>query len=343
LSKAGLTRPTPETFPSCAVIDANSIGSKFDRLALKGLILGGLSCFQNLARLELSPRASWKGFLKIADVTVPVGLYSAASTSDRIALHTINRPTGHRVRREFVDAETGDSVERDDQVKGYEVANDEYVSVEPDEIAGIIPHGDKTLTVSAFVDLAGVDDLYFDKPYYLGPSDRSADETFALVREGMRKAKVAAVAEAVLFRRARKVLIRALDGGLVASMLNYDYEVRPASQAFSEIPAKEITGEMLDLAVHIIKTKEGAFDPRKFEDRYEDALAALVKLKLESKAIPKRAPQRSEPTVNLMQALRESASAGAQKRSSGKALPKKKTGRRGAAKPKPASPRRKAG
>ena len=222
------------------------------------------------------------------------------------------------------------------------MAKDEYVSVEPDEIAAIIPHGDKTLTVSAFVDLADVDDLYFDKPYYLGPSDRSADETFALVRDGMRAAKVAAVAQAVLFRRARTVLIRALDEGLVASTLNYDYEVRSAKQAFSEIPAKEITGEMLDLAIHIIKTKKGAFDPREFEDRYEDALAELVKLKLEGKAIPKRAPPKSEPTVNLMQALRDSAAAGAS-RPSGKAATKKKTGRRAAAKAKPAAPRRKAG
>ena len=288
----------------------------------------------------MSPRASWKGFLKIADVTVPVGLYSAASTSERIALHTINRPTGHRVRREFIDAETGKAVERDDQVKGYEVAKDEYVSVEPDEIAAIIPHGDKTLTVSAFVDLAGVDDLYFDKPYYLAPSDRSADETFALVREGMRKAKVGAVAEAVLFRRARTVLVRALDDGLAVSMLNYDYEVRPAKQAFSDIPKKEIAGEMLDLAVHIIKTKQGAFDPRKFEDRYEDALAELVKLKLQGKQIPKHAPAPRERTVSLVQALRESA-AGAPP--SGKAAAKKKTGRRAAAKAKPAPPRRKAG
>ena len=260
----------------------------------------------------MPPRASWKGFLKIADVTVPVGLYAAASTSERIALHTINRPTGHRVRREFVDTETGETVERDDQVKGYEVAKDEYVSIEPEEIEAVIPHGDKTLIVSAFVDLAGVDDLYFDKPYYLGPADRSADESFALVRQGMRAAKVAAVAQAVLFRRARTVLIRSLDGGLVASTLNYDYEVRSAEQAFSGISAKAITGEMLDLAVHIINTKQGAFDPRKFEDRYEDALAELVKLKLEGKEIPKRAPARSEPTVNLMQALRDSAAAGAQ-------------------------------
>jgi len=274
---------------------------------------------------------------------VPVGLYAAASTSERIALHTINRPTGNRVRREFVDAETGEAVDRDAQVKGYEVAKGEYVSVEPDEIAAIIPHGDKTLAVSAFVDLADVDDVYFDKPYYLGPSDRSAGETFAVVREGMRKAKVAAVAQAVLFRRVRTVLIRPLDKGLAASTLNYDYEVRSADQAFSDVPKKAITGEMLDLAVHIIKTKQGAFDPRKFEDRYEDALAELVKLKLEGKAIPRRAPQPSEPVVNLMQALRDSAAAGARKRASGKPAAKKKTGRRAAAKAKPAAPRRKAG
>jgi DNA end-binding protein Ku len=289
----------------------------------------------------LPPRASWKGFLKIAEVTVPVGLYAAASTMERIALHTINRPTGNRVRRQFVDADTGEMVERDDQVKGYEVAKDEYVSVEPDEIAAIIPHGDKTLSVCAFVDLAEVDDLYFDKPYYLGPSDRSADETFALVREGMRAANVAAVAQAVLFRRVRTVLIRSFDKGLFASTLNYDYEVRSAAEAFSGISAKSITGEMLDLAVHIIKTKQGAFDPREFHDRYEGALADLVKLKLEGKAVPKRAAPRSEATVNLMQALRDSA--GAHSPRSGKTAAKKKTGRRAAAKAKPAAPRRKAG
>ncbi len=95
----------------------------------------------------MSPRASWKGFLKVAEEAAPVALYAAASTTERIALHTINRSTGHRVRREFVDAETGQTVERDDQVKGYEVAKDEYVTLEPEEIEAVIPHGDKTLSV----------------------------------------------------------------------------------------------------------------------------------------------------------------------------------------------------
>jgi DNA end-binding protein Ku len=289
----------------------------------------------------LPPRASWKGFLKIAEVTCPVALYAAASTTDRVALHTINRPTGNRIRRQFVDAGTGETVERDDQVKGYEVGKDEYISVEPDEIAAVIPHGDKTLTVSAFIDLAGVDDLYLDKPYCLAPSDRSADETFALVREGMRAAKAAAVAQAVLFRRVRTLLIRPFDNGLAATTLNFDYEVRPAEQVFSAVPAKKITGEMLDLAIHIIKTKQGKFDPHAFHDRYEGALTELVKLKVAGKPIPKPTTAPSEATVTLIQALRDSAVASG--RPSAKSPAKKRTGRRGAAKAKAAAPRRKAG
>jgi DNA end-binding protein Ku len=289
----------------------------------------------------LAPRASWKGFLKIAEVTCPVTLYAAASTTERVALHTINRATGNRIHRQFVDAETGEAVEREEQVKGYEVGKDEYVSVEPEEIAAVIPHGDKTLTVSAFIDLADVDDLYFDKPYYLAPSDRSADETFALVREGMRAAKAAAIADAVLFRRVRTLLIRPDDKGLAATTLNFDYEVRSAEQAFSEVPAKKISGEMLDLAIHIIKTKAGAFDPRAFHDRYEGALAELVKLKVEGKPIPRRAAPEGKAGVSLLQALRESAAAGGG--ASAKSPARKAARGRGAAKAKAAAPRRKAG
>jgi DNA end-binding protein Ku len=276
--------------------------------------------------------------VRIAEVTVPISLYAAASTTERIALHTINRPTGHRVRGQLVDAESGETVERGDQVKGYEVAQDEYVSVEPDQIAAVIPQSAKTLTVSTFVDMVGVDDLYFDKPYCLG-----LDETFALGREGMRAAKAAAVAEAVLFRRARTVLLRPFGRGLAASTLSYDYEVRSAAEAFSKISAKATTGTMLVLAVHIIKTKRAAFDPHEFHDRYGDALAELVKPKLEGKTIPERAPAWAGATISLMQALRDSAVASGRSRPSSKAAPKKKSARRAPENAKPAAPRRKAG
>lgn len=93
------------------------------------------------------PRANWKGYLKIAELTCPVALYTAASTSDRIAFHTLNRSTGHRVRRQYIDSETGKPVETEDQVKGYEVGNDDYVVLEPDEVASAVPASDKTLLI----------------------------------------------------------------------------------------------------------------------------------------------------------------------------------------------------
>jgi DNA end-binding protein Ku len=256
------------------------------------------------------PRASWKGYLKIAEVTTPVSLYAAASASERIVLHTINRATGRRVTRQFVDAETGEPVEREDQVKGYEVGKDEYVLLEPEEIAAAVPQNDKTLTVSAFVDHGEVDDVYFDRPYFLAASDRSAQEAFALIQDGLLRANVVALAQAVLFRRVRTVMIRAYDGGIAATTLNFDYEVRSAKDAFDEVPDLQIKGEMLALAEHIIKTKQGSFDPASFHDRYEAALAELVKAKLEGRAIelPKRA--KPQPAQDLMAALRESAGLG---------------------------------
>lgn len=94
---------------------------------------------------HVKARANWKGILKIGDVTCSVALYTATSTSDRIAFHTINRATGHRVHRPFVDSETGKPVERDDQIKGYEVGQGEYVMLDPDEVAAAVPESDKIL------------------------------------------------------------------------------------------------------------------------------------------------------------------------------------------------------
>ncbi|MBB5754930.1 Ku protein [Prosthecomicrobium pneumaticum] len=255
----------------------------------------------------MAPRANWKGFLKIAELTCPVALYTAASTSDRIAFHTINRDTGHRVRRRFVDEETGDPVENEEQVKGYEVGADDYVVLEPDELAAAVPESDKTLSVSAFLPCGAVDTVYFDKPYYLAPSSAAAAESFAVIREGLRKKGAAALAHAVLFRRARTLFVRADGDGLVATTLNFDYEVRSAAEAFADIPPMRVEGEMLDLARHIIKTKSGRFDPSAFEDRYEAALAEMVKAKIEGRRIERPKPAPASKVVDLMEALRRSA------------------------------------
>ncbi|MDQ0323311.1 DNA end-binding protein Ku [Pararhizobium capsulatum DSM 1112] len=286
----------------------------------------------------MAPRANWKGFLKVGELTCAVALYTAASTSERISFHTLNRKTGNRVRREFVDSETGKTVERDDQVKGYEDSNGRYIVFEPDEIAAAVPDADKMLDAESFISCDEIDDVYFDKPYYLAPADKQSNEVFNLIRNGLKKRKVAAIAETVLFRRVRKLLIRPYDRGLVASTLNFEYEVRSAKDAFSDTPNLKIEAEMLELANHIIGGKIGKFDPSKFEDRYEDALTEVVKAKIEGRKIkPQPVP---EPTkvVDLMEALRQSAGM-----KSGEKKSKAKTAKRSATQPQKKTPTRKAG
>jgi DNA end-binding protein Ku len=255
----------------------------------------------------VAPRANWKGFLKVADLSCPVSLYTAVSTSEHLSLHVLNRATGHRVRRQFIDQETQKPVDAEDQVKGYEVSKGEYVVLEPAEIAAALPESDKTLSIEAFVPCNEIDDVYFDRPYYLAPSNPVAEQAFAVLREGMRAKEVAAIARTMLFRRARTLLIRPYETGLIATTLDFDYEGRSAKEAFAEIPMMKIKGEMRDLAIHIIKAKKGKFDPKEFEDRYEKALAAIVKAKLEGRPAQARKAPAQGNVVDLMQALRESA------------------------------------
>jgi DNA end-binding protein Ku len=255
----------------------------------------------------VAPRANWKGFLKVAELVCPVALYTAASTSDRVSFHMLNRATGHRLRREFIDSETGKPVERDEQVKGYETGDDDYIMLEPEEVASATPKSDKRMEVEAFIACDEIDDLYFDKPYYLAPADRHAQEAYALIRDGMRSKKVAALAETVLFRRVRTLLIRVHGNGLIATTLNYDYEVRSADETFSEVADIKLKGEMLELAEHIIKTKRGRFDPSKFDDRYDAALAEVVKAKIEGRKIKPQKQKAEGKVIDLMEALRQSA------------------------------------
>lgn len=269
----------------------------------------------------VKPRAQWKGHLKLDEITCQVALYSGASTAERTRFHTVNKDTGNRVKREFVDEKSGKPVGRDDQVKGYETDRGDYIILEQEEIDAAIPDSDKTIRIEAFVPCSEVDTVYFDKPYYLAPVDKVAEEAFDLLREGMTKKKVAALGSAVLFRRARKLMIRPYGNGIVANTLNFDYEVRSAKEAFDDIPAVKIKKDMLDLAGHIIGTMAGEFDPTEFDDRYDAALAELVHAKIEGRPI--KAPKKPKPgkVVDLMEALRESAKLAGKKPSKTSAKP----------------------
>lgn len=284
----------------------------------------------------MAQRALWKGVLSVSEISCPVGLYTAATTSDRIAFHMVNRATGHRIARQFVDGETGKIVPREAQVKGYDQGGEDYIVLEPEEIAAAIPDADKTIAIDGFLACDAIDTLYFDKPYHLRPADRSGAESFALIRAGMQEKSVAAIGHALLFRRMRTLLIRPTDDGMIATTLNFDYEVLSADKAFAAIPERKIDPEMLDLARHIIETKRGRFDPATFDDRYEAALADLVRAKIEGKPLPKRPDLAPTPASDLLEALRRSAGGEAPRK--GRKTPAKAPRKKAA----PAAERRKA-
>ncbi len=295
----------------------------------------------------MTARASWQGYLRIAELSCGVSLYAAASTAERTHFHVLNRETGNRVQRRYVDEESGEIVDATAQVKGYATGEGDFVVIDPEEIAAAMPQSDKTLTVEHFISCGDVDTVYFDRPYYLAPRDEAARETFDLICAGMRESGVAALARTVLFRRMRTVLIRAQEDGMAATTLHFDYEVRPAAEIFRDVRKVKIDGEMLALARHIIDTKRGSFDPRAFGDRYEQALAELVAAKRDGRKLPVSKPPKLDKVVDLMAALRQSAGeagdAGETKAGGGKARPKRAAAKKAPAAAPTTARRRKAG
>ena len=182
-----------------------------------------------------------------------MALYPATTTSERVSFRTLNRETGNRVRRQFVDEQTGEPVETEDQAKGYEVAKGEFIMIEDDELKAVQIESNHTIDIERFVPRAEIDELYFDTPYYLAPTDRVGEEAFAVIREAMRAEKMVGLARVVLFRRERLLMLEPRGKGIVGDQLHYANEVHAADGYFDEIPDVELPKEMLELAKHIIE------------------------------------------------------------------------------------------
>ena len=257
----------------------------------------------------MAPRPNWKGFLKLSLVSCAVALYPATSTSQRIRFNIINRKTGNRIRNDIVDAETGQPVEPEDRVKGYPVEKGQYVLVEEDELDNVALESTHTIDIEEFVPVSEVDRIYLDQSYYIVPQDDVAEEAFAVIREAMRKEDLAGLARVVIYRREHLLLLRPRGKGLMATTLRYKSEVRDQDTYFDDIPNIKVPADMLKLAIHILETKKGHFEPDKFEDRYENALTALIKAKRAGKAPPALTEPRPSNVINLMDALRRSARA----------------------------------
>jgi DNA end-binding protein Ku len=258
----------------------------------------------------MARRANWKGYLKLSLVSCAVALFPATTRRDRLHFNILNRETGNRVRYQVVDAESGEEVPEDERVKGYQISKGHYVLVEDEEFDQVALESTHTIDIEHFVPRPQVDQLYLDESYYIVPDDKVGHEAFAVIREAMREKELVGIARVVLHRREHLVMLEPRGKGIVGTLLRFANEVRDEHDYFDHIPASKVPKDMLELAEHILKTKQAAFDPSEFQDRYESALKKLIKAKQAGKEPPKAAPPQGSNVINLMDALRRSARAG---------------------------------
>jgi DNA end-binding protein Ku len=244
-------------------------------------------------------------------------MFSATSSSERISFHMMNRNTGNRLKQQYIDAETGDLVDSADRVKGYEVARNDYVLIEPEELKDVQLESTHTIEIEHFVPRAEIDPVYYDASYYIVPDDEVGAEAFAVIREAMRKRDMVGLARVVLYGRERIIMLEPRGKGLAGTTLHYNYEVREDKSYFEDIKNKSVAKDMLDLASHIIDTKVGHFDPSEFKDRYQDAVVDLIRAKRAGKPLPTPAAPNPSNVVNLMDALKRSLEGKSSARKSG--------------------------
>ncbi len=258
----------------------------------------------------MAPRANWKGYLKLSLVSCPVALYPASSAAERVSFRQINKRTGHRLKQQLVDSETGEVVGPEDKGRGYEVGKNEFIQVEDDELEALQVESTHTIEIDRFVPRGQIDERYLDSPYYLAPTDNVGQEAFAVIRDAMRDKHMVALARVVVARRERVIALEAFGKGLLGTTLRYPYEVRGEEAYFEDIADIKVPPDMLKLAEHIIDGKTGEFDPASFVDRYEEAVVEMLRKKQAGQPTKTAAPPRQAARViNLMDALKRSVEA----------------------------------
>ncbi|HEX6886183.1 MAG TPA: Ku protein [Planctomycetota bacterium] len=255
----------------------------------------------------MAPRTSWKGFLKLSLVSVPVKAYTANNTDEEIRLNQLHGECHGRVRYKKV-CEAHGELKSEDIVSGYEYTKDQYVVIEEEELAKVRKQSDRSVAIDGFVAPDKIDPVYLaGKTYYLLPDGVAGNRPYALLVRGMVEANVVAVAQVVLSGREQLVMLRPQDGMLVMSVLNYPKKVRAATPYRDELPEEKPSASELALANTLIGASTLAeFDFQTYRDAYVENLTKLIQLKVEGREIV-RAPDPEEPKIlNLMEALKKS-------------------------------------
>ena len=258
----------------------------------------------------MASRPTWRGHLKLSLVTCPVALYTATSSASDVHFNLINPATNNRIKMITTDPDTG-PVERSSLVKGYEVEKGQYVLLSNDEIASVRLESTKTLDIERFVPEAEIDRSYWDTPYFLAPDGKVGQEAYAVIREAMRRSGQIALGRVVLSTRERLMALEPHERGIMAFSLRTKGEVKNSADVFGEVEDVEPNAAMIDIATAIIKQQAGPFDPSQFNDRYEDALKALIAQKTAGRVpVGDTPPPQDTNVIDLMAALRASLTRG---------------------------------
>ena len=254
-------------------------------------------------------RSIWSGAISFGLVNVPVKLYTAVSRKN-VHFHQLHDADGSRIQQKRFCALDGEEVPYENIVKGYEVSPDRYVVVEPAELEALDPKKTRLIEIERFVDLAEIDPILYDQPYYLAPAAGAA-KAYRLMLEAMRDAGRVAIARVVLRQKEHLVALRATDEVLIMATLVFADEVVAPSTIDEVSDAEvEVSERELKVARQLIEMLSGPFDATEYRDDYREAVLALIERKRSGEQIS-IAPQAPPPPAapDLMAALQASVEA----------------------------------
>jgi DNA end-binding protein Ku len=261
-------------------------------------------------------RPYWKGYLKLSLVTCPVQMMPATSENEKVRFHTLNRETQNRVVSHYVDSVTGKGVKEEDEVKGYQRGEDEYIILEDDELENVALDSTKTIDISTFTPRDSIDWIWLDTPYYLSPNDPVGQEAFSVIRDAMKSQHMVGVSRLVITRREHAVMLEPRGKGIVLWTLRYGDEVRDEETYFEGIGETQADTDMMPLIQRLIKKQTQDWTPKMVIDPVQDRLLDIIDAKKKSLKKPSKSASKapaSSPApnnvVNIMDALRKSVAA----------------------------------
>ena len=253
----------------------------------------------------MAPRPTWKGFLKVSLVNIPVKVFPATESAASLSFNQLHGECQSRIQQKRWCPTCEREVSNAELVKGYEFEKGRYVVVEDEDIQKVRVESTRVINLIQFADDTEIDPIYVDRAYYLAPDGGMAAEAFAVMREGM--AGKAGIGKVALYGREYLVAVKPQKKGLVMYTLHHDAEIRSIDQIeeLSSVPAK-VKPEEMKLAKQVIATFDAELNLKDYKDEYKEGLRKIIDAKIAGEEIVAQDVQEPPKVVDLMEALRRS-------------------------------------